>query len=85
MQEFNPDDSIAAYLEWFKLFVQVNGIDERKQAPMLLLVLGMKHYSLIRDLVSPGKPEDKSLDELTALLTKHYDPEPIVIAEQFHF
>ena len=45
----------------------------------------MKHYSLIRDLVSPGKPEDKSLDELTALITKHYDPEPIVIAGRFHF
>ena len=55
MQEFNPDnESIAAYLERFKLFVQVNAIDERKQAPTLLLVLGMKHYSLIRDLVSPG-------------------------------
>ena len=86
MQEFNPDnESIAVYLERFKLFVQVNGKDERKHAPTLLLVLGMKHYSLIRDLVSPGKHEDKRLDELTALLTKHYDPEPIVIAERFHY
>ena len=86
MQELNPDNkSIAAYFEQFKLFVQVNGIDKRKQAPTLLLILGMKHYSLIRDLVSPGKPKDKSLDELTALLTKHYDPEPIMIAEWFHF
>ena len=63
MQEINPDnESIASYLERFKLFVQVNGIDTRKQAPTLLLVLGMKHYSLIRDLFSPGKPEDKAWD-----------------------
>ena len=59
--------------------MQVNDINERKQAPTLLLVLWM------RNLVSPGKPEDKSLDELTALITKHYDPEPIVIAGRFHF
>ena len=49
LQEFNPDnESIAANLEQFKLFVQVNSIDKRKQAPTLLLVLRMKHYSLIR-------------------------------------
>ena len=85
MQDFNPDDeSITAYLERFRLFVSVNGIAEIKQAPALL-VLGLKHYTLLRGLVSPGKPEDKILEELTTLLTKHYDSEPIVITERFHF
>ena len=35
---------------------------------MLLLIFRTKHYLLIHDLVSPGKPKDNSLDELTALL-----------------
>ena len=30
-------------------------------------------------------PKDKSYDELIELLKKHYDPEPIIIAERFHF
>ena len=78
IQEFNPDtESIRVYLEWFKLFVVVNGIAEDKQASTLLLVMGLKHYSLVRGLVSPAKPEEKSLLELSALLFKHYDPKPI--------
>ena len=63
----------------------VNGIEEGKQVSALLLVLGLRHYSLIRGLVSPHKPETKTLAELTDILTKHYDPEPIVIAERFRF
>ena len=30
-------------------------------------------------------PKDKSYEDLVTLLKKHYDPEPIVIAERFHF
>jgi len=52
---------------------------------MLLLVLGLRYYSLIRGLVSPTKPENKTLAHLMDILRKHCDPEPIVIAERFHF
>ena len=78
IQEFNPDtESIRAYLEQFQLFVAVNGIAEDKRVSMLLLVMGLKHYSLVCGLVSPAKTEEKSLLELSAILFKHYDPEPI--------
>ncbi len=84
--EFNPDnESISVYLERFILFVTVNAIPDDKRAPTLLLVMGMSHYSLIRGLVSPTKPEDKTLEELSALLKQHFDPEPVVIAERFQF
>ena len=63
----------------------VNGIAENKRAPTLLLVYGMNHYSLIRGMVSPAKPEEKTLKELCDLLKGHFDPEPVVIAERFQF
>ena len=86
MQEFHPDnETVTAYLERFQLFVSANGIEEDKLVPTLLTVVGSSHYALIRGLVSPQLPKDKSFAELVALLTKHYDPEPIVIAERFHF
>ena len=86
MQDFNPDkETIGAYLERFSLYVSVNGIADAKQVPTLLLVIGMTHYTLLRGLVSPAKPEEKTLDELMGLLKTHYDPEPIVIAERFRF
>ena len=63
----------------------MNGISAGKRAPTLLLVLGMNHYSLFRGLVSPEKPENKSYNDLTVLLKKHFDPEPVVITERFQF
>ena len=86
IDEFNSDnESITAYLERFDLFVAVNDIKEDKRSSLLLLVIGMRHYSLIRNLVSPAKPEEKTVAELVAILKKHYDPEPILIAERFKF
>ena len=86
MQEFSPaTETVTAYLERFQLFVAANSIADDKLVPTLLTVVGSEHYSLLRGLVSPQLPKDKTFDELVTLLTKHYDPEPIVIAERFHF
>ena len=82
MHEFLPEkETVTAYLERFQLFVSANAIAEDKMVPTLLTVIGPKHYALIRGLISPTLPKD----QLVELVTKHYDPEPIVIAERFHF
>ena len=52
--------------------------------PTFLIVVGLTHYSLLPGLVSPDLPKDKTFDGLVSLLMKHYDPEPIIIAERFH-
>ena len=86
MQEFNPaTESVTAYLERLQLFVSANSSEDDKLVPTLLTVVGSEHYSLLRGLVSPQLPKDKTFDELVALLKKHYDPEPIIIAERCHF
>ncbi len=86
MQEFNPEtETVTAYLERFQMFVSANSIADDKLVPTLLTVVGSTHYTLIRGLVSPELPKDKSFDELVDVLKKHYDPEPIIIAERFHF
>ena len=86
MQEFQPDkETVTAYLEQFRMFVSANAIETEKVVPTLLTVIGSTHYTLLHGLVTPDLPKDKSYNQLVALLTKHYDPEPIVIAERFHF
>lgn len=86
MTEFNPsNETVTAYLERFQLFVTANGISDDKKVPTLLTVVGATQYALIRGLVSPALPKDKTFDELVTLLKKHFDPQPIVIAERFHF
>ena len=86
MKEFAPEvEPVTAYLERFQMFVSANAIADDKVVPTLLTVVGSKNYSLLRGLVSPALPKDKTYDELVELLKKHFDPEPIVIAERFHF
>ena len=78
MQEFNPDndnETVTTYFELFQLFVDAITIAEDKLIPTLLTVVGSKHYSLIRGLVSPCLPSE-TYGELVSFLKKHYDPEP---------
>ena len=85
MHEFFPQkETVTAYLERFQLFISANSIEDDKVVATLLTVVGSKNYSLIRGLVlSPALPKDKMYAELVELLKRHYDPEPIVIAERF--
>ena len=83
IQEFT--ETVTAYLEHLQLFVDANSMADDKLVPTLLTVVGSDHYSLLRGLVSPQLPKDKSFDELVTQLKKHYDPKPIIIAERFHF
>ena len=86
MQEFQPDlESISAYLERVHLFFSANDIRADKQVAVLLSVIGAKTYTLLRSLVAPALPQDKSFGELQQHLKHHFEPEPLVIAERFRF
>ena len=67
------------------LFLIANDIAADKRVPVFLSLVGGATYGLLRNLCSPAKPQDKSYTELTSLLTQHYEPEPLIIAERFHF
>ena len=40
---------------------------------------------MLRNLLAPTLPKDKTLDEIVDVLTKHYEPKTLVIAERFQF
>ena len=42
-------------------------------------------YEVLRNLVASDLHLDKSLDEIVTALDSHYEPQPIVIAQTFHF
>ena len=86
MQSFVPStESISAYLERLDLYFTANGIESEKQVPVLLTVIGPENYTLLRGLVAPAAPKDKTLEELKASLTNHFEPKTLVIAERFRF
>ena len=79
------NECISVYLEHVQMFLVANSIEEDKQVHVILSVLGAKVYALLRDLLAPAKPSDKSFDDLSDVLMKHFESKPVVIAKRFHF
>ena len=86
IDEFRAEDeSIEAYLERIDIYFRANKISDKKKVSIFLSMLGGKTYSVLRDLLAPAKPREKSFDDLARELKKHFQPKKIVIAERFHF
>ena len=67
----------AQYVERVDHFFAANGItDADKKKSALLAVIGPATYTLVRNLVSPAKPGEKSYDELVRVLKDHFNPTP---------
>ena len=86
LSEFVPGkETVAAYSERVQLFLTANDVPEAKHVAVLLSAIGADTYGLLRNLVTPANPKDKSDKDLIEVLEKHFEPKPLVIAERFHF
>ena len=86
IKEFNPQvEKFSTYYERVDLYFTANGIAANKQVPVFLTVIGSKTYALLEDYLAPAKPKSKTLQELKDILSTHFEPEPLLIAERFHF
>lgn len=75
----------SSYTERFEYFVLANKIKTDLLVPTFLSVVGGKTFNLLRSLVQPAKPGDKSFNEIVEILRNHYAPKPLIIAERFRF
>ena len=78
-------EAFPRYVKRIKNFFMANDVVTARQKFVFLISLGRKHYNLLPNLVSPDEPKDKTLDELIAILTKHFQPTTSVIAEPYSF
>ena len=86
LEPLQPGDKIDEYHQRFLLYCTANNIvDADKMKAIFLTTVGGTTYSILSNLVSPVKPQDKTLDELITLLKNQYEPRKIVIAERFKF
>ena len=84
--EFNPTrEDWTSYAERLELYFTANDITERKQQGILLSVCGAETYRLIRDLVAPTKPTEKTFAELVKIVKNHQQPPPSIIVQRFYF
>ena len=75
----------SSYLEKLELYLSANAFPDDRKVAALLTIIGSTAYEVLRSLLAPARPQDKTYDELVAALRAHYAPKPMVIAERFHF
>jgi len=68
------------YVERLEQFFVANEITgeakAEKRRATFLLVVGHSSYTLLRSLIAPAKPAEKTFKELVEVLSKHYSPQP---------
>ena len=87
VEEFDSSkEEWTQYVERLGHFFTANGItDAGKKRAVFLSIIGAATYKILRNLVSPVKPGDKSYAQLVDALSKHYKPIPSEIIERFKF
>ena len=81
----NSVESWESYEERLQAFFLANDIDADHQVPSLISLIGPKTYTLLKNLISPDKAADKTINDLLKALRDHLSPKPSVIAERFRF
>lgn len=60
----------------------INNISAERSVSLFLTLMS---YKLLRNLCVPGKPRDRTLNDLVQLVQSHLNPKPNIIAERFKF
>ena len=69
LDEFEPTtETVSNYVERMQMFFVANDIAEAKQVSTFLTAVGKKAYAVLKDLLSPDKPSDKTLEDLVSVL-----------------
>ena len=77
IDEFNDTkEDWSQYVERVNHCFDANGITDADKKLVFLAVIGPTTYTLVKNLVSPAKPGEKSYDKLVKVLKEHFNPTP---------
>ena len=76
---------LETYITRFDIFCSVTDVPADKKAFTLLNAMGSKTFNLLLNVAAPKKPNELQYADIVELLTKHFDPAPLIIAERFKF
>ena len=84
---FDPEkEQWNCYSERLDFYFEANTITEIDQKKAIILtVVGPTTYQLLKSLVQPQKPKEKTYPELKELLEKYYHLKPSAIVRHFRF
>ena len=88
LEEFDPSsgEDWIQYVERMEFYFAANGVtDASKQQAILLSTIGAQAYKVLRNLISPSTPTEKSFKELVEAMTKYFYPPLSEIVQRFKF
>ena len=88
VESFDPElEEWPQYVERLEHFFEANGLtgddSMAKRRSTFLSVIGPAPYKLLRSLLSPERPNEKTFEELTAVLANHYSPPPSEVMQRY--
>ena len=70
---FRPEsENIASYLERVELYFTANNFPAERKVPALLSIIGANTYEVLRSLLAPDLPQNKSYGDLVRKLKEHH-------------
>ncbi|XP_049887090.1 uncharacterized protein LOC126381677 [Pectinophora gossypiella] len=73
------------YVERLEQYFVVNGVKTELQVPTLITIMGAESYELLVNLCTPGKPKNKTFEQISEIIEKHLQPKPSELAERYKF
>ena len=85
--EFNSAlEDWKTYVERLEQYFAANDVTPvGKKRAILLSACGASAYQLIRSLLSPATPNERSFAEIVAVMRDHYHPRPSIIVQRYTF
>lgn len=78
-------DDWPCYVDRLEAFFLANDVAPDKRTAVFFSCCGQKTYALLRNLVKPAKPSDKTLAEILQVLGNHFCPKPSAVVQRFRF
>ena len=87
MGEYCPSsEEWPQYIERLEFFLIANKVtDNALKRATFLSMMGLQTFKLLRNLITPAKPGDKTYAELVEVLTDHFSPKQLEIVQRSKF
>lgn len=86
MSEFNSyEEEIGSKFLRLKHYFKANDVKEEKQVSILITAIGPKIISVLSNILSPKKADEKIFKKVSDILIGHFSPKRLVVAKRFLF
>lgn len=74
-----------SFIDRFIAYMDVQNIPNEKRGKVLILSISPRLFTLLKSLLAPVSPAEKSFDELKEVLCTHLNPKPLIIPSRHAF